>query len=129
MHEESKQNPTSMTALHLSTLSVHKWTKRMRMNQFTYIHGGITVACNKPVGYSSSLLHKPLPTCQSFTLFRKTEAPFPTNNFGKLYEADPKNPYRLAWADAVCILPKDYKRAAKETRKAMVVCSLITLSF
>jgi hypothetical protein len=123
MHDEAKQNQTSMTALHLSDLAVSKWTKIMRAKQFTYIHGGITIANSKPGGYSASLLHQPLPSSQRFQVYRMTEATMPTNNFSKLFTADPRNQYRQAWASCVCIQPKDYNKKGPEARKCKVLGS------
>jgi hypothetical protein len=93
MHNITRFNPNSMVVLHLGTLTVNRWTKRMVRNQYTYIKAPLTIA-SSPVGYSPTMVQKPLSASQVFTMYREAAGDAPWNNSRRMFVADPKSDYR-----------------------------------
>jgi hypothetical protein len=114
MNSIAKHNPNSMMALHLPHAAIGDWTtgieERATERAWKAIKTPIVIGTLKPTGYSPTWAHKPLSSCQTFSIFKLYVAPKPTHNAWAMYLLNPKGPWRSLWSDLVVLKDSDYKK-------------------
>lgn len=128
MHHITKHNDSSMLAMHIGYLAVKDWATGLECVGYKYIKAPIIVASNKPTGFSTTWLHKPLTTSQSFTLFKQAGAERPTHNAWKVHMLNPKAPYRSLWSDVALMKSGEFQKSKEEIR-VLVSCFIVYFVF